>query len=150
MTFSFSQNAISRLDYIFDVVCCCCCCLESVRRFSAGEAGVNLTQQSVDCKQLLIVFFKLHIDTGFSLGWVYFNCLEAKNRRFSFTSPSFWFCDDTSVDSLLFYADQALFYSLRNIHHCLHPMLPDHPDVKAYHYNLRDRSHDLVSPVYRT
>jgi hypothetical protein len=56
----------------------------------------------------------------------------------------FGFCGDISFDSLLFSADQTLFKSLRSIDHCLHLMLPE---VKAYHYNLRDRGHDLVLHV---
>jgi hypothetical protein len=107
--------------------------------------------QGLPLKQLSIVFQALVISRiqyavsawgGFILAvW------KRKIDVFLLRAYRFGFCGDISFDSLLFSADQTLFKSLRNIDHCLHPMLPE---VKAYHYNLRDRGHDLVLPMYRT
>lgn len=54
---------------------------------------------------------------------------------------------DAMFDPLLFAADQTLLQSITSSEHCLHPILLA---VKAIHYGLRDRGHELLLSENRT
>jgi hypothetical protein len=109
-----------------------------------------LRKQGLPLKQLSILFQALVISRiQYAVSaWVGFILAVWKRKIdvFLLRAYHFGFCGDVSFDSLLFSADQTLFKSLRNIDHCIHPMPLD---IKAYHYNLRYRGHDLVLSMYR-